>query len=298
MSQTALDYLKTIDHASHFTVLAPLIRIAKKKQTTNTFLRPSPRVYLEVTVVDRARPNNPSRASSNRFGSASLIEDDQPSRNKIKMHNSTASAREPPKNTPPVDKPIDRFHIPDTIATLCKMEKMYNVGLACGHMLHSIPSLVSRHLDHAADFHNDPPSTSISAVEFAAVVDAQIRFLRVRGGYSERVSNDMGLDRKGRRRRRKIQERYTLVVGKCLKHALREELGRWMGRWTKEQTESFNKGVDWGLTEMAWSRYPTKNVCLEAGEEDWGIWLRSRCEELGLRESKAGRRVFDESMFP
>jgi hypothetical protein len=67
-----------------------------------------------------------------------------------------------------------------------------------------------------------------------------------------------------------------------------------MQRWTAEQTEEFNKGVDKRLTGMAWSRYPTLNVCSKADREDWGVWLRSRCDGLGLVEAKAGRKVMDE----
>lgn len=67
-----------------------------------------------------------------------------------------------------------------------------------------------------------------------------------------------------------------------------------MEGWTREQIEEFNKGVDKSLTGMAWSRYPAVNVCLAAGGEDWGVWLRARCDELGMVEHKAGRRVMDD----
>jgi len=196
------------------------------------------------------------------------------------------------------DKPVNQFRIPQTTAALSNMNYLYDVGCACGQLLRSIPSLVTSHLDESAEFHNKPRPALISTAEFTSAVDAHIRFLRIRHGCSERFPDDIGLDRKGRSRRRTYRKRYISELEACFKNALREALGPWMGEWTEVQTENFNKGVDKSLTGMMWSRYPATNVCLEAGKDCWAVWLRSRCEELGIQESKAGRKVFDENMFP
>jgi hypothetical protein len=193
--------------------------------------------------------------------------------------------------------PVNDFQIPKTTVALRKLPYLYDVGRACGQLLRSIPYLVTYHLDQPADFHNKPRPALISTVEFTAAIDAHIRFLRVRDGCSKKFPSEVGLDRKARRPRRKYLKRYISGLEACFKNALREELGPWMGEWTEEQTENFNKGADKSLTGMEWSRYPTTNVCLEAGEDSWAVWLRDRCEELGIQESKAGRRVIDESVF-
>jgi hypothetical protein len=193
----------------------------------------------------------------------------------------------------PAGKAGVSFDIPTTIATIRKMTYLYDVGRACGQLLHSIPSIVKQHFDHDADYHSKPRPAAISSVEFTAAVDANIRRLRIRDDCIVKFPNNPALDRKVRHHHRKCLNRCIASLETSLREALRDGLGKWMVMWTAEQTEEFNKGVDKSLTGMAWSRYPTVNVCLKADKEDWGIWLRSRCDELGLVEAKAGRKVMD-----
>ena len=55
----------------------------------------------------------------------------------------------------------------------------------------------------------------------------------------------------------------------------------------------FNKGLDYGLNHFAWRVYPSVNVVLEAGEEDWSGWLRSRCEQSGRLSILMGLNALD-----
>jgi hypothetical protein len=52
--------------------------------------------------------------------------------------------------------------------------------------------------------------------------------------------------------------------------------------------------IDKALSGTQWVVYPINNVVAEAGEGDWAVWLRGRCEELGMAEAKAGRRVLED----
>ncbi|KAF2678177.1 hypothetical protein K458DRAFT_481042 [Lentithecium fluviatile CBS 122367] len=194
----------------------------------------------------------------------------------------------------PTKGPAKPFQIPETITVLRNITNTYEVGRACGELLYSITSLVAYHLDQSADCQNEPQRASISTSEFTAAVDAYLHFLRIYDGCSERFPNGIAVDRKGRRARRKYRERYIFILETRFKNALHEALGGMMKTWTEEQIEKFNKGVDKVLSGAAWTKYPGKNVCLEAGESDWGVWLRGKCEELGIVEAKVGRRVFDD----
>ncbi|KAF1942825.1 hypothetical protein EJ02DRAFT_433670 [Clathrospora elynae] len=62
-----------------------------------------------------------------------------------------------------------------------------------------------------------------------------------------------------------------------------------------KQTRLFNKGVNKALPGVQWVVYPDRNVVVEIGEsEDWTIWLRGQCEELGMREARDGKKVLEE----
>ncbi|KAF2028168.1 hypothetical protein EK21DRAFT_102016 [Setomelanomma holmii] len=75
---------------------------------------------------------------------------------------------------------------------------------------------------------------------------------------------------------------------------VRESLAGVFHGWSPEQIELFNKGVDKALTMVQWVVYPSKNVVFEAGDGDWTAWIRGQCEELGMAEARAGRRVLED----
>jgi hypothetical protein len=185
------------------------------------------------------------------------------------------------------------FQIPQTVAALRKLESTYEVGRACGHLLYNIKPLVARHLNHSADFQNESIEFAlISTTEFTAAVNAHLHILRLHDGCTEKFPDDLKIDRKARRPRRKYLEKYIALLEARFKGTLRRELGGLMGTWTQDQNAKFNRGVDLALVGTRWAKYPVKNVCLEVGDGDWKEWLIGRCDELGMEESRAGRPTF------
>ncbi|KAF2875248.1 hypothetical protein BDV95DRAFT_487087 [Massariosphaeria phaeospora] len=186
------------------------------------------------------------------------------------------------------------FSVPDTIHSLRQMRDLpYNVGYACGELLEHIVPLVSYHLEHDSNFRNNNPKASVSTVEFASAVDAQLKHARDADDVSGKFADDLLADRKERKPRKKYLEKYTVMMENAFKAEIKEKLRDMFLKWTPEQTRMFNKGLDRRLTGTAWSVYPADNVVLQADGSDWAVWLRGHCDELGMIEGKAGRPVFD-----
>lgn len=181
--------------------------------------------------------------------------------------------------------------------TLCKLrsraDQHHHLGLGLGELLNHIKPLVSTHLDNHADYQNKIPSTLAWAPDFVKVVDHHVVYLRRSDGCLEKFPDDLVVDRKARRPRRKYLERYTTIVEMAYKTYMLERLGDVLRGLTPKQTQMFNKGIDKGISGIQWVAYPTNNVVLSAGDMDWAVWLRGRCEELGMAEVKAGRYALE-----
>jgi hypothetical protein len=187
------------------------------------------------------------------------------------------------------------FEIPVAIAKVrTKTDQPFNVGMALGVMLYYIVPLISSHLDNAIDYHKKVPQALQWVTGFVEAIDQYIAYLRLTDGCSEKFPDDTTVDRKSRRPRRKYMERYTHLVENAYKEHVREQLCDVFLSWTKEQTQLFNKGIDKALSGIQWVVYPGENVVLAAGDDEWAIWLRGQCEELGMLEARARRKVLEE----
>jgi hypothetical protein len=187
------------------------------------------------------------------------------------------------------------FDIPAVITRIrTRTDEPFNAGRALGMMHYHIVPLVSTHLENAVDFRNKDPTALTWATGFVEAVDQYIAYLRLRDGCSEMFPSDVTVDRKRRRMRRKYMERYVYLVENVYKEHVREQLCDVFQSWSKEQTQLFNKGVDKALSGIQWVVYPQENVVLKARDDEWAIWLRGKCEELGMVEARAGRRALEE----
>ncbi|KAF1847613.1 uncharacterized protein K460DRAFT_363674 [Cucurbitaria berberidis CBS 394.84] len=187
------------------------------------------------------------------------------------------------------------FAIPEALTQLrAKIDQPHSMGMIIGVMLYYIAPLLSTHLDNAAAFQNKVPDALKCMTGFVTAIDQHIAYLRFTYGCSERFPDDTMVDRKGRRPRKKYMERYTYLVEATYKHCIREGLRDIFQAWRKEQTRDFNKGVDIVLSGIQWVVYPEKNVVVEVGEGDWAVWLRAQCEELGMEEARAGRKLLED----
>lgn len=186
------------------------------------------------------------------------------------------------------------FRMANTVAVLRSMAKQpYDLGLVIGELLHAIPGLVSSHLDHDSNFYNSAPKASIDTCEFAAAVDNFLYNLRTADGVVNAFPDDLSVNRKQRKLRREYRAKYIDLVEKAVKNIIMIDLkGIFIGCST-DAAQMFNKGLDYGLNMIAWRLYPSVNVVLEAHEEDWSLWLRVRCEELGKRSIREGKSAFD-----
>lgn len=181
------------------------------------------------------------------------------------------------------------FEIPTTIALLrTKVDEPLKVGYAIGVMLYHISPLLTNHLDKAVDYKTPLPKALSQVRDIVPALDAYIKHLRLTDGCSLKFPND---DRKGKTRWRKYIGRYTYMAEAAFKNHIRQTLGDVFDEWSGEQTRSFNMGVDKALNGVQWVVYPDKNVVVEAGEDDWAVWIRGQCEELGMDEARAGRAV-------
>jgi hypothetical protein len=184
------------------------------------------------------------------------------------------------------------FEIPTTIALLrSKVDEPWKIGYAIGAMLYHISPLLTNHLDNAVDYKTPLPKALSHVRDIVPALDAYIKHLRLTDGCSSKFPND---DRKGKTRRRKYIGRYTYMAEAAFKNHIRQALGDVFDGWGGEQTRLFNMGVDKALTGVQWVVYPDKNVVVEAGEDDWAVWIRGQCEELGMDEARAGRAVLQD----
>jgi hypothetical protein len=187
------------------------------------------------------------------------------------------------------------FELPETMTVLHnKMHEPWKLGFAVGVMLYHISPFLSTRLNNAVDFQNPVPGALTSLPDFVSAIDQCIAYLRLTDGCAKKFPMDIGIDRKGRKPRRRYMERYTFIVEAAHKNHIREALGDILRTWDVEQTRLFNKGIDKALSGTQWVVCPVNNVVVEAGESDWAVWLRGRCEELGMAEAKAGRRVLED----
>ena len=188
-----------------------------------------------------------------------------------------------------------KLELSNVMAKLRKdSNQTWQLGVAVGTMLYHISPLLTTHLDNPDNFQNKTPEAFTWAIGFVAAIDQYIAHLRLADGCTEKFPNDRDVDRKGRKLRRKYMERYTFMVEVAYKNHIREALADVFRGWTKEQTRAFNKGVDKALSGVQWVVYTDSNVVVEAGEGDWAVWIRGRCEELGRAEAKAGRKVLED----
>jgi hypothetical protein len=187
-----------------------------------------------------------------------------------------------------------KFHMPSVINLLRKKADLpWHMGFAVGMMMYHISPLVSTHLDNNFDFKNKIPSTLSWTPDFVPAIDQYIACLRMSDGCVGRFPNDLDVDRKGRRPRRKYMKSYTFKAGVAYKSYICEALANIFQSWNVEQTRLFNKGVDKALSGVQWVVYPDKNVVVGAGEDDWAVWLRGECEKLGMIEARAGRHALE-----
>jgi hypothetical protein len=187
------------------------------------------------------------------------------------------------------------FNLPEVIPLLrTKTQDPWKLGSAVGVMLYHISPLLSTHLDNSIDFQNAVPVALISMPGFVSAIDQYIAYLRLTDGCTKKFPNDLDIDRKGRKPRRKYMERYTYMVEAVYKNHIREALSDIVHVWNAEQTQLFNKGLDKALSGVQWVIYPENNVILEAREGDWAVWIRGRCEVLAMAEAKAGRKVLED----
>jgi hypothetical protein len=187
------------------------------------------------------------------------------------------------------------FELPETMTVLRnRVHEPWKLGFAVGVMLHHVEPLLSTHLDNAVDFQNPVPRALMSLPGCVSAMDQYIAYLRLTDGCTKKFPNDVRTDRKSRKPRRRYMERYTFMVEAAYKTYICDALGNVFQNWDVAQTRLFNKGIDKALSGAQWVVYPDKNVVVEAGEGDWAVWLRGRCEELGMAEAKAGRRVLED----
>lgn len=174
-----------------------------------------------------------------------------------------------------------------------KAKQPYDLGLACGELLHSIHSLVSYHLRHSADYKNNPTNRSIDTTDFTQAIDSYLFSMRKADGISNAFPDNVLDDRKQRTLFRKYHLKYTDAIEKSLKGEIAHAFEETFFDYDSDATQNFNKGMDFGLTGLAWRLYPSVNVVVEAGEEDWSTWLRVRCESLGKVSINRGLSAFD-----
>ncbi|KAF2001644.1 hypothetical protein P154DRAFT_521680 [Amniculicola lignicola CBS 123094] len=189
--------------------------------------------------------------------------------------------------------------IPKTIGALQSKARLpFELGLACGQLLHMIPFLVTTHLDHRADYKHNPLDASIDTVEFTAAVDGQVERLRTLDDHLDPFPSDLEVDRKQRRPRRKAKVYYTSLLETWMREQIIVgELGTILLAYDVLATQQFNKGLDWGKNRLAWRLYPSQNVVFEAGDEDWSAWLKRHCEQLGMMSAREGLSALDESLM-
>ncbi|KAF2187400.1 hypothetical protein K469DRAFT_662359 [Zopfia rhizophila CBS 207.26] len=188
------------------------------------------------------------------------------------------------------------FDLPRTGMVLrSKSGSPYELGKLCGVLTQMISSLVMDHLDHAADFRNTAKPSIIDTQEFTAAVDAQLRAMRTKDGQTDKFPDVLEkIDRKQKRHWKKHKDRYTHAVKFMFADYVSGKLDEVVVGFHAVANQQFNKGFDYGLNGMTWRLYPSVNVALEAKGEDWGKWLRTRCEDLARVSVKNNLPVFDD----
>ncbi|KAF2126313.1 hypothetical protein P153DRAFT_369644 [Dothidotthia symphoricarpi CBS 119687] len=177
-----------------------------------------------------------------------------------------------------------------------KVASPWTLGIAIGLLLYHIPPLVSEHMGQDMHFQNKVPAALTWAPDFVPTVDTYIASLRATDGHTEPI-NAVSLSRKHKAKRQKDTEYYTHIVEWAYKICISEALGDMFRIWERDGTEKtrlFNKGVDKVLSGVQWRVYPSENIVLMAGENDWKTWLGNRCEEVGRREVREGRSALEE----
>lgn len=167
------------------------------------------------------------------------------------------------------------------------------LGQACGELMQIITTLVTYHLDHAASHRNGLVPACIDTLEFTSAIDKALEDMRNADGVTEPFPDDLLVDRKQRRPRRKYKEKYIELLETMFRNHIEAQLTVVFGGYGSETTQDFNKGINLGLGGSPWRVYPSSNVVLHAGGEDWGQWLKKRCEQLGTTSARQGLPVFE-----
>jgi len=247
--------------------------------------RPPNKMSKRAYVEDEAEETEPPK-SQEPHNSPSLPQPQPQHSNRTKTSDFNAEA---------IKKMGYTFELPETMTKLrTKTEQPWQLGVAVGMLLYYISPLISGHLDNPVDFQNKVPGALSWSTGFVPAIDQYIAYLRLTDGCSEKFPSDREVARKDRKRRRKYFERYLFMVEAAFKNHVREVMADVFDAYSQEQTREFNKGVDKALSGVQWMVYPVKNVAFEAGEGDWAVWIRGKCEELGMAEAHAGRKVLQE----
>ncbi|KAF2008666.1 hypothetical protein BU24DRAFT_359826 [Aaosphaeria arxii CBS 175.79] len=180
--------------------------------------------------------------------------------------------------------------IDTTILALRSLSEDPNLlGHACAQLLQAVRELVNKHLDHNHDHRSKAPACLVATEDFTREIDAHIFEWRVQDKCTEAFPDDLLIDRKARRPRRKILKKYIRDLEAALKECLVSGLGTVLGGYSAVENAGFNKGVDKVLSGIQWRDYPDRNVVMEAGRCDWKDWLRKRCEVVGNDLELEGR---------
>ncbi|KAH7115103.1 hypothetical protein B0J11DRAFT_584408 [Dendryphion nanum] len=170
-------------------------------------------------------------------------------------------------------------------ATLPHLHPLYSsphtLGKTLAHLLHSIPLLISQHLSHSATHTLTFPSIAtlpIPITEFTTILSSHLLALRTTDNISIALPKPLLLDRKQRRPRRKIQQKYERILQAAFRAWVRRQLGGML-----------SGGVNEVAGRCRWIKYPCANAVLEAEDEEWTEWLETRCKALALEERRAGR---------
>jgi hypothetical protein len=165
-------------------------------------------------------------------------------------------------------------------------------SLAPTNQTHPFTHPTATDLNNPVSYTSKVPSASTWAPAFVTAIDAHVAHLRLNDNLPEAFPNNSS-DLEIRTKRRKFLARYTSIIEVALKTYVRETLGDVFRAWSVEQTRAFNKGVDKALTGVQWIVYPYVNVVVEAGEGNWGAWIRKECEGLGMERVRNGRGVLE-----
>lgn len=185
--------------------------------------------------------------------------------------------------------------IPRTLQLLeAKRDAPFELGLACGRLLHSIPGIVATHLRHNADHHSTLRQLPTASNEFTEGVDRYLHSLRHNDSITKAFPEPLTYpvtelpDRKSEKRYRKYKLKYIGMLQEALRSAIFLQFRDVFSGYSVHSNQQFNNGVHSASNSFSWRLYPCVNVALEVGSGDWNSWLKVRCDELGMISSREG----------